>query len=317
MKEKISPSRRWYLLALLITFLGPIFGIYSIISILSSPAKIDIPLQQIGVNEITIKKTGVYTLWVKPQTKMAHTFMLRYNFGGDNEETQIEPYTFTHKQTNKSAIVTKTPPFPIVNWFKIQRSQVKIPIANVELLKKGIYITKLSSTELPLSISLGYPSIDKIYHHIMINIALIFSTIIIGPLLAIGILIARNSARKTISNLEISEKGQSENLVAALCHASGFTLFLYPFGHIISPLFIWLFFKDQYPAVYRHGKAVLNFQISMSIYYIVLAILVFFIIGIPLIILLFLYHIFAMLIGVIVAAQGKAFRYPLSIPFIV
>ncbi len=65
-----------------------------------------------------------------------------------------------------------------------------------------------------------------------------------------------------------------------IVHASAFSAFLIPVGNLLSPLVVWLLKCEGPLFVDSHGKPVLNFQISMLIYFIVSVILVFVFIGI-------------------------------------
>ncbi len=54
-----------------------------------------------------------------------------------------------------------------------------------------------------------------------------------------------------------------------LCHLAGLIGLFFPLGNIILPIIIWLKKSEQYPEVYKHGVAVINFQISWTIYMII------------------------------------------------
>lgn len=59
-----------------------------------------------------------------------------------------------------------------------------------------------------------------------------------------------------------------------LCHLTALCCWVgVPFGNIVGPLIVWLIKKDETPLVDEQGKESLNFQISISIYAIVAAIL--------------------------------------------
>ena len=47
-----------------------------------------------------------------------------------------------------------------------------------------------------------------------------------------------------------------------LCHFSALVICI-PFGNIIGPLLIWQIKKSEFPSVEVHGKAALNFQITV------------------------------------------------------
>ena len=101
-----------------------------------------------------------------------------------------------------------------------------------------------------------------------------------------------------------------------LCHLIAFAGFVIPFGNIIGPLVIWLIKKDQYEFVDDQGKESLNFQISMTIYFIISAILTVILIGIVLLIALAIFDIVVLIIATIKANGGEKYRYPLTIRLI-
>lgn len=61
-----------------------------------------------------------------------------------------------------------------------------------------------------------------------------------------------------------------ERNLAAAIHASTFSKFFIPFGNFIIPLVLWTANKNEHEFVDYNGKQVLNFQISLLLYSIVL-----------------------------------------------
>jgi hypothetical protein len=74
--------------------------------------------------------------------------------------------------------------------------------------------------------------------------------------------------------------------------------------------------KDEFPLVDDQGKEALNFQISMTIYIIASIILIFLLVGIPLLIGLGLFDLIVTVIAAINANDGVKYRYPLCIRFV-
>jgi len=103
---------------------------------------------------------------------------------------------------------------------------------------------------------------------------------------------------------------------ALICHLSGLSGYLIPFGNLIVPIIIWSMKKDEMPMVDAHGKEVINFQISFSIWIFISAIFVFLLIGIPLLIGLVVMQVILIIIGAIKADNGELYHYPLTIRFI-
>jgi uncharacterized Tic20 family protein len=116
------------------------------------------------------------------------------------------------------------------------------------------------------------------------------------------------------STQPVSNKDQ--NMWAMLCHLAALAGFIIPFGNIIGPLVIWMIKKDEYPLVNDQGKESLNFQISMTIYYIISAILIIVLIGILMLIGLAIFSLIMIIIAMVKANDGVAYRYPMCIRFI-
>ena len=74
--------------------------------------------------------------------------------------------------------------------------------------------------------------------------------------------------------------------------------------------------KDEFPMVDVHGKAVINFQISITIWMIISGVLIILLIGIPLLIVLAILQVVFVIIGAIKADNGELYKYPLTIEFI-
>lgn len=109
---------------------------------------------------------------------------------------------------------------------------------------------------------------------------------------------------------------REERTWAMLCHLSALSGYITGIGWLVGPLIVWLIKKDQYPLVDENGKEALNFQISMLIYSIVAFLLVFVIIGIPLLIAIAIFDIVAPIIAGVKVNNGEQYRYPLTIRFL-
>jgi hypothetical protein len=103
---------------------------------------------------------------------------------------------------------------------------------------------------------------------------------------------------------------------AMLCHIGTFAGYIIPFGHIIAPLVIWLIKKDESPFVDDQGKESLNFQISISIYAIIAALLTLVLIGVVLLIALLTFDMVMVIIAAVKSNSGEKYRYPLCLRFI-
>ena len=61
--------------------------------------------------------------------------------------------------------------------------------------------------------------------------------------------------------------------IATFIHLSTFSRFFIPFGNFIGPIVLWSVNKDKSEFIDNHGKQVINFQISVFLYAIILGIL--------------------------------------------
>ncbi len=146
----------------------------------------------------------------------------------------------------------------------------------------------------------------------------------------------------------------NEKNLATFTHLSTLSQYCIPFGNYIFPILIWSTNKDKSEFVDYHGKQVLNFQLSMLLYSLVLAM-----IAIPILIITFFNNIpldtiiheenliennfsienitgivivaiiaillfiglkvaefFLIIYASVKASNGEKYKYPLTIPFI-
>lgn len=116
--------------------------------------------------------------------------------------------------------------------------------------------------------------------------------------------------------------------MAMLCHLLGFAGLAVPFGNFIGPLVVWLLKKPQHPLIDDQGKECLNFQITYTLYGLVLISgLIFSIVTDPkayvrwitlltLVVLFTLVYIILVIIATVKAYQGHYYRYPLTLRLI-
>jgi uncharacterized protein len=106
----------------------------------------------------------------------------------------------------------------------------------------------------------------------------------------------------------------------ALMHASQFAHFLIPSSGFIAPIVLWLMARDQYPEVDTEGKHILNWMLSLLIYFTAATAVAFTLIGmiitIPAVMLLGLVALIFPIIGIVEATQGRSYKYPIAIEFI-
>ncbi len=96
-----------------------------------------------------------------------------------------------------------------------------------------------------------------------------------------------------------------------LCHLS--SIIGFPF---LIPFIILLVKAQDSPLVAAHAKEVLNFHISLVLYFICAIPLVFLLIGIPIMIGLYIMAFICAIIAAIKASEGGFYYYPLTIRLI-
>ena len=69
-------------------------------------------------------------------------------------------------------------------------------------------------------------------------------------------------------------KRNRTNTNAFLIHISAFSGLIFPFGQIITPLIAWQTLKDRSPFLDAHGKEAVNFNISYTLYVLILSVFV-------------------------------------------
>ncbi len=135
--------------------------------------------------------------------------------------------------------------------------------------------------------------------------------------------------------LTIEEKTQRNWAMATHLAALAICFVAIPLGNIWGPLIVWLWKRHEVPGVDEHGKAALNFHISIVLYLLIGAI----VLGVPLLILTFvpflglltipllwlmgvvgsliiLVEIILTIIAAVKASDGSMFNYPLSLKLI-
>ena len=90
---------------------------------------------------------------------------------------------------------------------------------------------------------------------------------------------------------------------------------MFPIG-IVVPIVIWQTQKEKIPALDAHGKMVVNWMISATIYTVASIILMLVLVGFLTIIAVALMGVIFPIIGAIKANNGELWDYPLTIKFL-
>ena len=107
---------------------------------------------------------------------------------------------------------------------------------------------------------------------------------------------------------------QEERTWAMFAHFSAFAFFVFPVGgNIIAPLIIWLTRRETSAFVELEAKEALNFNITVTLAWIVCGILTFALIGIPLGVVIFLGWLVMTIVAAVKTTEGLGYRYPFSL----
>jgi len=110
---------------------------------------------------------------------------------------------------------------------------------------------------------------------------------------------------------------RTDNQLIVITHLTQLLTCLTGFGGLIAPLIIWVTQKDKVEGMDAHGKAILNFQISIIIYSILsIPLILVFGLGILTLILIGILAFVMPIVNAIKASNGELPSYPLSLNFV-
>ena len=120
----------------------------------------------------------------------------------------------------------------------------------------------------------------------------------------------------TIDALPAASAQTQSRTWEVLCHLASFAGWAFPFGNIVGPLVVWLLKRAESPDIDHHGREALNFQLSVTLYLLLLVPFCFVLIGIPFVIMLVVLSLVLTIVAAVKASTGQPYRYPLTIRFI-
>ena len=85
---------------------------------------------------------------------------------------------------------------------------------------------------------------------------------------------------------------------------------------LVLPFVVYLVKKDESESISFNAREALNFHLSLLLYSFICFLLVFVAIGVPLLFLIAIATLVLSIVGAIKGAEGRAYRYPLSIRFV-
>lgn len=110
---------------------------------------------------------------------------------------------------------------------------------------------------------------------------------------------------------------RKDNQLLVITHLSQLLDFVSGIGGFIVPLILWILKKDEIYGMDEHGKAILNFRISMFIYILICIPLVLLLgLGIIGLIAVGIFYLIFPIINAIKASNSEPPNYPFSFTFI-
>ncbi len=110
---------------------------------------------------------------------------------------------------------------------------------------------------------------------------------------------------------------RQDRQLLVITHLSQLIMLITGFGSLILPLILWLTQKEKVYQMDDHGKRIVNFQISLIIYFIIcIPMILFFGLGLLGFIVLGIISVIFPIINAIKTSNGELPSYPLSFNFI-
>ena len=103
---------------------------------------------------------------------------------------------------------------------------------------------------------------------------------------------------------------------ATFAHLGIVAGWIIPLATVLVPLIIWLIQKDKSAFVDRHGRAALNFQLTMIIGFVIGGILTLVYIGIFIIAALGVLDLIFSILAAVAANKGEEYKYPFSLELV-
>lgn len=110
---------------------------------------------------------------------------------------------------------------------------------------------------------------------------------------------------------------KEDRQLLVLTHLSQLITLVIGFGSLLVPLILWLTQKDKVYQMDTHGKAIVNFQLSLLVLYIIcIPLILLFALGLLGFVVLGLVSIIFPVINAVKTSNGEIPTYPLSFNFI-
>ena len=109
--------------------------------------------------------------------------------------------------------------------------------------------------------------------------------------------------------------GVERKTFCMLMHLSQFAGALIPGLGLVLPILMWSLNKDKFPEVDEHGKMIVNWMISATIYLLISVVLTLIFVGFFSFVAVSICCIVFAILGAVKANEGKVYNYPMTIRF--
>lgn len=109
---------------------------------------------------------------------------------------------------------------------------------------------------------------------------------------------------------------REDNQLLVITHSLQLLTIVTGFGGLLVPLVLWLTQRDKVFDMEEHGRAIINFQLSLILYSFICIPLIFLIVGIFGLVILGIIGLVFPIINAVNASNGRTIYYPISIPFL-
>jgi uncharacterized Tic20 family protein len=300
----IRPKAFWYFVAILLFIVPMIFGGGVIFNAISTYFSGGMQLMVPGETTLEVEEAGTYLIFYETSI-FTENNIRSIRYGRDFEIALMDLAT-------GQGLQLKPPEF---GGTENTGATVRHAIAEVEFDTSGDYYAEVYG-ELPVDDGLLVRRADfmGMIKGMISAVALFFIGIIVGPIMALVVLIKRQKHKSKLRNTPLTE--EEENKWAMWAHISTFSNALVPLGNFIGPIVIWQLKKNESEFVADQAKEALNFQITILIYALISFLLIFIFIGIFLIIGLVFFSLIVVIVAGVKANNGEYYRYPMCIRLI-
>jgi hypothetical protein len=299
-----GPSAFWYVIAVLFFLVPVIAGGTKLFNTLDTYLSSETRLMVPGETDLQIDKPGTYVFFYETPAYSGFN-MAKYQLGRDFDISIMD--LATGEQMRLKPVE--------MPYTEEDGSEVLVAIAQIQFDTLGAYSATVAG-EIGRGDNLLVRRFEiwELAKGFMWGGVLLFLGFIIAPIMGLIVFVRRQKRNNNPVEGTLSE--EQENNWAMWAHISTFLSMLVPLGNFIGPIIVWQLKKNESEFVADQAKEALNFQISLMIYMLISAVLIFVVIGIFLLIGLAIFSLIMVIVAGVKANQGEYYRYPMCLRFI-